>query len=200
MKLVLIIISWVVAIFVVTFGFNPKLNLDREPVRGVIELNLPADTSYTSTDDYDQSDFYKRQIYCMAIAMYGEARGESVEGMRAVGHVIMNRQASRYFPTTVCEVTTQRWQFESLYKTRLAKLLTKIDTSMYPSKYNIDRFNKMLDLSTKIYWGIDKDITGGATHFWSPSVQFKLKRQQPKWATTTNHVATVDNHKFHKPY
>jgi spore germination cell wall hydrolase CwlJ-like protein len=48
---------------------------------------------------------------CMAVAVYHEARGESVEGQLAVARVIMNRAASGKYPTTWCGVVKQPWQF-----------------------------------------------------------------------------------------
>jgi len=48
---------------------------------------------------------------CMAVAVYHEARGESVEGQLAVARVIMNRAASGKYPTSWCGVVKQPWQF-----------------------------------------------------------------------------------------
>jgi len=45
--------------------------------------------------------------YCMAEAMYFEARGDGWRGMVAVGAVVMNRVADRRYPDTVCEVVHQ---------------------------------------------------------------------------------------------
>ena len=42
--------------------------------------------------------------YCLALAMYWEARGEGRHGMEAVGSVVMNRVADPRFPNTVCGV------------------------------------------------------------------------------------------------
>lgn len=45
--------------------------------------------------------------YCLALAIYWEARGESREGMIAVGWTILNRVQSEHFPSTPCEVVYQ---------------------------------------------------------------------------------------------
>lgn len=47
------------------------------------------------------------QAECLALAMYFEARAEGREGMRAVGHVVLNRRADPRFPDTVCGVVQQ---------------------------------------------------------------------------------------------
>lgn len=48
---------------------------------------------------------------CLAKAVYFEARGESLEGQLAVAEVVLNRAASGKYPTTLCGVVTQPWQF-----------------------------------------------------------------------------------------
>jgi len=51
------------------------------------------------------------QANCIAIAVYHEARGESVEGQLAVARVIMNRAASGKYPASWCGTVKQPWQF-----------------------------------------------------------------------------------------
>lgn len=51
------------------------------------------------------------QANCIAVAVYHEARGETVEGQLAVARVIMNRAASGQYPTSWCGVVKQPWQF-----------------------------------------------------------------------------------------
>ena len=51
------------------------------------------------------------QANCIAVAVYHEARGETVEGQLAVARVIMNRAASGKYPGDWCGVVKQPWQF-----------------------------------------------------------------------------------------
>jgi len=51
------------------------------------------------------------QAHCIAVAVYHEARGESLEGQLAVARVIMNRAASGRYPGSWCGVVKQPWQF-----------------------------------------------------------------------------------------
>ena len=62
-------------------------------------------------DKYGAGSTLDEQANCMAVAVYHEARGESVEGQLAVARVIMNRAASGKYPTTWCGVVKQPWQF-----------------------------------------------------------------------------------------
>ncbi|HXH51871.1 MAG TPA: cell wall hydrolase [Sphingomicrobium sp.] len=51
------------------------------------------------------------EAHCVAVAVYHEARGESLEGQLAVARVIMNRTASPKYPDSWCKVVKQPWQF-----------------------------------------------------------------------------------------
>ena len=53
----------------------------------------------------------KKDIACLAEAIYFEARGTGAEGEAAVAHVIVNRMNASEFPSTVCGVVTQGCQF-----------------------------------------------------------------------------------------
>ena len=52
-----------------------------------------------------------RELHCVAVAVYHEARGEPFPGQLAVAEVIMNRARSGRYPTTLCGVVKQPWQF-----------------------------------------------------------------------------------------
>lgn len=54
-----------------------------------------------------EGEFRARELRCMAIAVYFEARGETLRGQQAVGQVIMNRVKSGYYPATICGVVYQ---------------------------------------------------------------------------------------------
>ncbi|MBX2813426.1 MAG: cell wall hydrolase [Myxococcales bacterium] len=49
-----------------------------------------------------------RDAYYLALAMYHEARGESDDGMLAVGWVVLNRVADTKYPNSITNVVTQR--------------------------------------------------------------------------------------------
>ena len=51
------------------------------------------------------------EAHCIAVAVYHEARGESLEGQLAVARVIMNRAASGKYPASWCATVKQPWQF-----------------------------------------------------------------------------------------
>ncbi|MEY2909484.1 MAG: hypothetical protein RLZZ602_2007, partial [Pseudomonadota bacterium] len=46
-------------------------------------------------------------LTCLAVAIYFEARGESIDGQMLVAETIINRVADERWPDTVCEVVKQ---------------------------------------------------------------------------------------------
>src|SRR5262245_7739081 len=53
------------------------------------------------------SAMFASERFCLAQAIYFEARGEPVVGQMAVGRVIMNRTRSAHYPHTICGVVNQ---------------------------------------------------------------------------------------------
>ncbi len=68
--------------------------------------DAPA-TDFTKTLDKHGKEVSDKEIWCMATAIYFEARGESYRGQVAVGQVVMNRVAHRLYPGTICAVVFQ---------------------------------------------------------------------------------------------
>jgi N-acetylmuramoyl-L-alanine amidase len=66
---------------------------------------------YALVDRFSAGAPLNEQANCIAVAVYHEARGESLEGQLAVARVIMNRAASGRYPSTWCGVVKQPWQF-----------------------------------------------------------------------------------------
>ena len=52
-------------------------------------------------------DQYAAATFCLAKAIYYEARGEPLAGRLAVGRVILNRVKSRFYPNSICGVVYQ---------------------------------------------------------------------------------------------
>jgi spore germination cell wall hydrolase CwlJ-like protein len=67
---------------------------------------------YALVDRYGASGApLDEQANCIAVAVYHEARGETLEGQLAVARVIMNRAASGKYPSSWCGTVKQPWQF-----------------------------------------------------------------------------------------
>jgi len=64
-----------------------------------------------------EPDIDTAELDCLAKNIYHEARGESLQGKKAVANVTLNRVHSNLFPDTVCGVVYQavhsRWWLEN---------------------------------------------------------------------------------------
>ncbi len=62
---------------------------------------------YALVDKFSAGAPLTDEANCIAVAVYHEARGESLEGQLAVAKVIMNRAKSGKYPTSWCGVVKQ---------------------------------------------------------------------------------------------
>ena len=59
-------------------------------------------------------------VICLALNIYHEARGEPIEGQRAVASVTLNRTLDPRWPSTVCGVVYDPQQFSWTSHPRLS--------------------------------------------------------------------------------
>lgn len=69
--------------------------------------DLPATVFDGPLTDKKGKKVSDKELWCMATAIYFEARGESYRGQVAVGQVVMNRVAHKLYPDTICGVVYQ---------------------------------------------------------------------------------------------
>ena len=72
---------------------------------GCALLVLPTEASVSKP-----SALFASERFCLAEAIYFEARGEPAVGQMAVGRVIMNRTRRVHYPDTICGVVNQNAQ------------------------------------------------------------------------------------------
>ena len=81
-------------------------------------LSLALVTTLASTPVPTQVDYSLKFAYseynCMKVALWHEARGESIRGIHAVASVIINRTKHKDYPSTICEVIKQPRQFQRI--------------------------------------------------------------------------------------
>lgn len=66
--------------------------------------NAPVTGAFSTTAPVEVSD---REKWCLATAIYFEARGEAYRGQVAVAQVVMNRVKDHRYPDTICGVVFQ---------------------------------------------------------------------------------------------
>jgi len=76
----------------------------------------------------------KQEHICSTWNLMYEARGEGLEGMQAVHQVVLNRVKSRKYPSTICGVVLQKYQFSwTADKSKVNRMFDQrmFDTSTY---------------------------------------------------------------------
>ncbi len=128
-----------------------------------------------------------REIHCLALNIYHEARGEPDKGKYAVASVTLNRVASGRYPNTVCDVVFQkRWDY-----------LRK----RYVSAFSWTELDTLLSTDSKAWLKADyiaEDI------YHHPEAQnlknalfYHARHIRPSWARKKISVATIGQHIFY---
>ena len=142
----------------------------------------------------------EKQIECMALNIYHEARNENYAGQKAVAMVVMNRVKSSLFPNSVCEVIyqarTSKWHRDNTGKEVPLRNQCqfswycdgKPDTVHNPAKYQEAReiaFRVITQYNTLV------DNTYGALWYHANYVS-------PKWRHDYVRTVKIDTHIFYK--
>jgi spore germination cell wall hydrolase CwlJ-like protein len=69
--------------------------------------DLPATVFDGSVMNKQGKKVSDKEVWCMATAIYFEARGEAYRGQVGVGQVVMNRVSHKLYPATICGVVFQ---------------------------------------------------------------------------------------------
>jgi spore germination cell wall hydrolase CwlJ-like protein len=124
-------------------------------------------------------------LFCIASAIYFEARGEPIQGQAAVAWVIYHRTASERYPDTACEVVTQdehrrgECQFSYMCDGKREDI------------HDDWAYAKALLVTMLTAGNFLRDPTGGATHY-------HATRVHPWWATELQRTIRIDNHIFYR--
>lgn len=133
-------------------------------------------------------------INLMARTIWGEARGEGLEGMEAVASVIMNRyrvSQSRkwhWWGMSIPEICLfdkqfSAWNMGNINRAKM-EMVTTDDLEFYYA----------LQIAEDAYNGELEDDTRGATHFHTVDIEKKPSWAKPEWRT-----AVIGKHVFYKP-
>lgn len=125
-----------------------------------------------------------KEVECLALNIYREARGEPHLGMVAVAFVTMNRVFNEDFPSTVCEVVKQRNKTTCQFSWYCMKGLPNINP------YNYEYIKR---IATLVYINTDKikDPTKGALFYHADYVK-------PRWSFRMKKTTTIGKHIFYR--
>jgi spore germination cell wall hydrolase CwlJ-like protein len=135
--------------------------------------------SFSSLNKHDQ-----REIECLALNLYREARGEPLEGILAVAFVTLNRVSDRTFPSSVCGVVYQRNERACQFSWTCMKSLNGVNRGVY---------EKLKHIAASVY--INKhsieDPSDGALFYHADYVD-------PYWNKVFNKTKEIGRHVFYK--
>lgn len=136
----------------------------------------------------DSNRVERRELTCLALNVYYEARGEPLEGMYAVAEVTMNRVASHRYPRTVCEVVYDR-KWDRLRKRYVSAFSwTEFDIVPHPegSQWRLAR-----EAAETVYFRRRPPALAGALHYHASYIM-------PSWAKEQQPITRIGSHIFYR--
>lgn len=130
----------------------------------------------------------QRDIKCLALNIFHEARSESKVGQRAVASVTLNRVASKRYPNNICDVVYEK-RWDRIRKRYVGQFSwTEFDT---PPKLKSKAWYQAWNIAEAAYKEKDKRLLKGA-------IFYHAKRIKPSWARKKKPVARIGSHIFYK--
>lgn len=132
------------------------------------------------------------EVMCIAMAIYWEARGESLEGQFAVGQVVMNRVRDPRYPSDACSVVYDAhyytWDPQLPVRNQCQFSFYCDGKSDQPQDHVPWRVAQLV--AAAVYEQRADPIVGDATHY-------HALRVQPHWAVGGEVVARIQDHVFY---
>lgn len=131
-------------------------------------------------------------VNCMAQAMYHEARGESEEGLAAVGFVIRNRTRSDQFPDSICRVVLESHHANG-------KKVCQFSWTCKPiPPMNKGQFQRAQMMALLVLKGLVDDPVHGAVYFRAIYDKGRPSQYAKRLKRIDNHVFFADT-RIHLP-
>lgn len=195
---ILALIAFAMMVFVMNLAYYYEVS-DRidATVTNSVELPKPAfvrpwyDWQSVTTIVVDGRD-----MECLTANIYYEARNQSVEGMAAVGYIVLNRVASRQYPDTICNVVYQgRKNHDGSYKRHQCQFSWVCDGKRKGISFaNIleeQAWEHAYNVANAVLQGTIDNPIGDA-------VMYHANYVKPSWRSAYDIVATVDDHIFYE--
>jgi len=125
----------------------------------------------------------------MALTMWGEARNQGEEGMRAVGHVIANRRAAKTHGTYVTDTVSAAWQFSCWNKNDPNRAMMLAIEDLPEGGAAHRQWLAAKRIAAEVLAGRSADPTGGALFYHTTAVH-------PAWSRGITPVTQIGDHLF----
>jgi spore germination cell wall hydrolase CwlJ-like protein len=126
----------------------------------------------------------RAQAQCLALAMYWEAKGEGRIGMRAVGHVVLNRARDERFPDSPCAVVYEGGEGRGCQFSWYCDGRSDEPTES-------ESWQTARSIAQELLAGQLPDTTKG-------SLFFHARRLKTPWRVKRRKTVTVGNHVFYR--
>ena len=151
-----------------------------QPARSEVTVQQTIETIQT-TPTLTEED--RRQIECMAVNSYFEARAEPRDGIIAVHNVVLNRVQDSRFPDTPCGVVYQR--------NRRGCQFSWYCDGHSDNPRNRELYSELEELAEEVYTGEHNDVTNGAKFYHATYVR-------PRWRHAMEKTTQIGAHIFYK--
>ena len=130
----------------------------------------------------------RRNLTCLALNVFYEARSESRAGQYAVAKVTLNRVASNRYPDTICEVVYQR-NWDRLRR----RFVGAFSWTELESKARLEQkaWQRAWEAAEAVYYNPQTVKLNGALFY-------HAKYIKPSWAKRKKPVARIGKHIFYK--
>lgn len=154
---------------------------------GLLVGSMTGCSSGTNADESDAladggSDTEERR--CLALSMYWEAKAEGRRGMRAVGHVVMNRVRDPRFPNTPCAVVEEGGEQRGCQFSWYCDGRSDVPREA-------ENWRRARVLASELLAGEHRDITKGALFF-------HARRLKSPWRVEREKTVSIGQHVFYR--
>ncbi len=155
-----------------------------------LPVSVPEQLAYaranTPTTEHEVNFFSARERWCLATAIYFEARGENYRGQVAVAQVVMNRVEHRLYPNTICGVVFQNQTWRNRCQFSFA-------CDGIPERVNEPEPWEQAE-------SIADQVTAGSLYLAevADSTHYHANYVYPHWAPRMTRVARIGAHIFYK--
>lgn len=166
-------------------------------------INVDGNIVTVNPDPKDLSVLYTEtshpELYCLALNIYHEARGDNLAGQFAVADVVLNRVEDRRYPNTICEVVKEGpiskwWKEEKGIEVPVRNRCQfswwcdgKSDEPNSPLSWRKAQEIAYHIVNDNLYRG----VTEGATHYHATYVD-------PSWNRSMVVIGRIGEHIFYK--
>lgn len=190
-----ILINWATFVaLTLTIGLTAVFMLTPESVEPIAPSPIPVELPIA--EPVVEETFYsERDVECLALNSYFEARNQGVAGQIAVAQVVLNRVNSPRFPNTICEVIYQGPTYTN-WKGNEMPVRDRCHFSWWCDgksdiPVNVQTYHKILDRVQELLYSDTVDITDGSTHYHADYVN-------PDWSKKLERTVTIDDHIFYR--